>query len=369
VIITAACLGNALAAMIGEGAFNWFLVPVAIIGCVPLLWRRRYPFEVTLICGVCTVWLALAHAIGDLPAAQLVATYSFAALCTPTERLIGLAGTVIGVTTSMGSKITHVQEIGVDLALTVVFFTVAYALGVGARARRDRITMLEERAARLAEEQTAAATRERERIAREMHDILAHSISMIAIQAEAGPLAVRTDPAKAERMFDIVSETARESLAQLRRALGVLRAESDDPARRPAPGLRALDALVEDVRHAGLDVTLERDGSPRPISSDTEVAAYRIVQEALTNTVKHAEAGTVRVRLTWRDDALAVEVRDDGRGPAGTVASVNGAKGGHGLVGMRERVSAAGGDLVTGPCPDGTGYRVEASLPLDPHGP
>jgi signal transduction histidine kinase len=197
-----------------------------------------------------------------------------------------------------------------------------------------------------------------------MYDILAHSISMIAIQAEAGPLAVRADPAKAERMFDTISETARDALGQLRRALGVLRAEPDGPDRRPAPGLAALDALAEDVRRAGLDVTLERDGPPRPITSDLEVTAYRIVQEALTNTVKHAAARTVRIRLTWRDDALDVEVCDDGRGPSATLVKAGGGRGGHGLAGMRERVAAAGGDLVTGAGPGGTGYRVEASLPL-----
>ena len=368
-VLTAACMGNAVAQMLGEGTFTWYLVGVALCGCLPLLWRRRYPFEVTMICGICTVWLSLAHAIGDLPAAQLVATYTFAALCPPAERLIAAVGTLAGITISLGPKITDVQEIGIDFALTMVCFTVAYALGTGARARRDRIAMLEERAARLSEERAAAATRERERIAREMHDILAHSISMIAIQAEAGPLAVRTDPDKAERMFDTVSETARDALAQLRRALGVLRAEPDGAPRRPAPGLTALETLVEDVRHAGLEATLERDGPPRPISSDLEVTAYRIVQEALTNTVRHAKARTVRVRLIWRDDTLVVEVSDDGRGPSATVATANGRKGGHGLIGMRERVTAAGGDLVTGPGPDGTGYHVRANLPLNGNAP
>jgi signal transduction histidine kinase len=345
------------------GQFTWWLLPAAVIGCVALMWRRRYPFEVTLVSGVCTTLLALSGAIGELPMAQLVATYTFASLCTPTQRVIAAGGTVIGILSSMGGKLVEITRIAPDLALVAICFTVAYALGVGARARRDRIAMLEERAARLAEEQAAAATRERERIAREMHDILAHSISMIAIQAEAGPVVVRSDPAKAEAVFDTISDTARDALAQLRRALGVLRAEPEGASLRPAPGLAALDALVEDVRHAGLEATLERVGEPRPITSDLEVTAYRIVQEALTNTIKHAAADSVQVRLTWADDALGVEVRDDGRGTSNGRADGL-AKGGHGLIGMRERVAAAGGDLVAGPGPGGAGYRVSASLPL-----
>jgi signal transduction histidine kinase len=217
--------------------------------------------------------------------------------------------------------------------------------------------MLEERARRLAGEQETAATRERERIAREMHDILAHSMSMVVIQAEAGPVAVRTDPDKAEEVFDTISATAREALTQLRRALGVLRADGTE--RRPQPGLDTLPSLVADVRRTGLTVTLEEDGVRRPVSADLATTAYRIVQESLTNTVKHAGASSVRVRVWWRDDQLRLEVCDDGHGPLG-----DGRPGGHGLTGMRERVAAVGGELSLGPGPDGAGFRVAANLPL-----
>jgi len=352
-VIAAACwihlnIGAAVA-----GCFEWWVPVLATANTLPLLWRRRYPFKVTLIIGVGTTLLALADVLGDLPPAQLVATYTFAALCPPVERLIAVAGTIAGITASILIPKDEVLNLG----LVGIAFAVAYALGTGERARRDRIAMLEERAGRLAEEQDAAAARERQRIAREMHDILAHSMSMIAIQAEAGPVAVRSDLGKAEQMFDTISDTAREALTQLRRALGVLR--SDEAARHPQPGLDALPALVAGVRNAGLAVTLQEDGESRQVPPDLAATAYRIVQESLTNTVKHAVANSAGVLLRWRNGALHLEVRDDGRGPAG-----DGEPGGHGLAGMRERVAAAGGELTFGPGPDGVGFRVKASLPF-----
>jgi signal transduction histidine kinase len=354
VVIATVCWVNVVIQALIDGHLTWQVGLLATANALPLLWRRRYPVSVTAISGLSTTWLAIVGSAGDLPAAQLVATYTFAALCPPAGRLIGVAGTIVGITLSIMIPKDDVLNLGV----VGIAFAVAYALGTAARARRDRIAMLEERTRRLAGEQDAAATRERERIAREMHDILAHSMSMVVIQAEAGPVAVRTDPDKAEEVFDTISATAREALQQLRRALGVLR--SEEAARRPQPGLDALAELVAGVRRTGLAVTLEEDGEARAVPPDVAAAAYRIVQESLTNAVKHAAASSVRVRLGWRNGALRLEVCDDGRGPAGTVGP-----GGHGLIGMRERVTAAGGELSVGPGPDGIGYRVAASLPLE----
>jgi signal transduction histidine kinase len=359
IIAVACCLNVVLPAMVDE-RLEWWVAALAAAGALPLLWRRRYPFLVTMIAGVLTTWMSFAHALGELPGAQLVATYTFAALCPPVQRLIAVVCTAAGVTVSILIAKDEVLNLGV----VGMAFAVAYALGTGARARRDRIAMLEERAHRLAEEQDAAATRERERIAREMHDILAHSMSVIAVQAEAGPVAVRSDPDKAEEVFDTISAAAREALSQLRRALGVLR--PDEPARRPQPGLDDLPALVGGLRHAGLTVTLEAGdgagdgaGGSRPVPADLAATVYRIVQESLTNTVKHAAATEARVRLRRSDGALQVEVCDDGSGPARP-----GERSGHGLIGMRERVAAAGGELSFGPGPGGKGFRVTASLPL-----
>ena len=234
--------------------------------------------------------------------------------------------------------------------------TGAYALGTGARARRDRIAMLEERARRLAQAHDAAVARERERIAREMHDVLAHSVSLIVVQAEAGPVVVRSDPDKAEAAFDAIAATGRDALGQLRRTLGVLR--SDGPARQPQPDLDDLPALVDQARRAGLEASLSERGDRRPVPAELALAAYRVVQESLTNTVRHAGARRVRVRLDWRQAALHVEVSDDGHGPAPDGHP------GHGLVGMRERVTACGGDLRTGVGDGGVGFRVAAALPF-----
>ncbi|MEO3929794.1 sensor histidine kinase [Micromonosporaceae bacterium B7E4] len=331
---------------------EWWVFLLAGMNATPLVWRRRYPFWVTAVTGVGTTWLALAGALGNVPTAQLVATYTFAALCPPVHRAVLVVGTLVGVAISVVPK----DEV-LSFGPTAIAFLVAYAMGTSARARRDRISMLEERAHRLTEEQDAAAARERERIAREVHDILAHSMSLVVVQAEAGPVVVRSDPGKAEELFDTISDTAREALVQLRRALGVLR--SDGPARAPVPDLDAVRPLVESARRAGLLATLEEHGQRRPVPADLGVTAYRIVQESLTNTLRHARAGAVRVRMDWADAALRLEVSDDGRGPSG-----DGRPGGLGLVGMRERVSAVGGTLSTGPGPDGTGFRVAATLPL-----
>jgi signal transduction histidine kinase len=349
-VIAAACWFNVDLQAAVLDRLEWWVPLLAGAYSLPLLWRRRFPFAVTAITGLLTTLLAPTKLLGQLPATQLVMTYTFAALCPPVKRLIAVAGTVAGVTAS----IVIPRDSAFNLGLVGMAFTMAYALGTAARARGARIAMLEERARRLAEEQDAAATRERQRIAREMHDILAHSMSMIAIQAEAGPVVVRSDPDKAERVFDTISVSAREALAQLRRALGVLRSEESD--RRPQPGLDAVASLIAGVRDAGLTVTFEQDGQARPLPQDLATTAYRIVQESLTNVVKHAAASNVRVRLTWHADTLALEVCDDGRGPGGGS--------GHGLTGMRERVAATGGELTHGPGPHGVGFRVAADLPI-----
>jgi signal transduction histidine kinase len=197
-----------------------------------------------------------------------------------------------------------------------------------------------------------------------MHDSLAHAMSLVVVQAEAGPVLIRTDPDRAERAFDSIAVAARDALTQLRRTLGVLRSGAEGTAARaPQPDLDDVAQLAEQARRAGLEVTLERSGEPVPVPADVGVAAYRIVQESLTNTLRHAGADRLWIRLDWAEGGLGVDVRDDGRGPAlarGT--SPDGS--GNGLIGMRERVAALGGTLRVGAGPDGTGFRVSARLPV-----
>jgi signal transduction histidine kinase len=192
-----------------------------------------------------------------------------------------------------------------------------------------------------------------------MHDILAHAVSLMVVQAEAGPVVVRSDPARAEAAFDAIAATGRDAMTQLRRILGVLKEEQGGASSRrlPQPGVAALGELVHQVAEStGLRTKLRVSGEPRPLPADTEVAAYRVVQEALTNTVKHAYASSAVVELDWTEDALTLTVTDDGRGPAA------GADGGHGLIGIRERAAACGGVADAGRGPDG-GFRVVVRLP------
>ncbi|MFC5003119.1 sensor histidine kinase [Dactylosporangium cerinum] len=320
-------------------------VLLALLASVPLLWRRQAPILVALLCGVGTTWLSVTDHLFDQPYGQLVATYTWAELATPGWRLFAAAGTVAGV----GLSLIVPQESPPSFGYVGMMFVAAYALGTGMRARRDRIAYLEERTRRLTEEQAAAAGAERARIARDMHDVLAHSVGLMVVQAEGGASVVRTDANRAEAAFDAIADTGREALVQLRHALGVLRDQQPEP-----PGLDAVASLVERARRTGLDVTLTRDGVP-PVPADVGATAFRVVQEALTNAVKHAGARHVAVVLAAEGPALRVRIRDDGRG--------GGAGPGHGLSGMAERVAAVGGTLRTGPPSQGQGFEVDALLP------
>jgi signal transduction histidine kinase len=333
-------------------AAGWSLFLLAAVASVPLVWRRQAPVVVAALVGAGTIGLAVtgSQSFIPLPYGQLVATYTVAALCPPLWRAI------VMLTTGVGVGVVVLGVLGVApsiLATAVLPFVVAYALGTGARARRDRIAMLEERAGRLVEEREAAAVRERERIAREIHDIVAHSVSLMVVQAESGAVHAGDTERAA---FDTISDTGRQAVAQLGRALGVLR--GDAPTRQPLPGIAGLPDLVRQARSSGLWAEFLERGRPGPVPPELGAAVYRIVQEALTNTIKHAGASRVVVEIEWRAAELLVQVIDDGRG----VTAVDG-DGGHGVVGMRERVRAFGGTLNAGPAGH-AGFRVAARLPL-----
>jgi signal transduction histidine kinase len=351
-VIALACYLATIASPVVDGQDSLQMYVFAAVGSLPLIWRRRWPVPITMITGGATIALAVQDLLHEVPYGQLVATYTFAAYATPVWRAVGIVLSVGGIAVSLTPK-SNLLPVGA----TVILFVGAYALGAIARSRRQLIESLEARARKLAADYAQAASHERERIARDMHDILAHSVSLIVVQAEAGPVVVRSDPARAEQVFDAIADAGRDALTQLRRTLGVLRNEG--ASRAPQPGLDTIGTLVEQARAAGLAATFQERGERGPVAADTAVAAYRVVQEALTNVVKHAHAGAVDVRLDWSDAGLRLEVRDDGRGGNGRVPT-----GGHGLVGMRERVAACGGTLTTGPAGDGPGYRVTATLPL-----
>jgi len=241
-------------------------------------------------------------------------------------------------------------------------FAIAWLVGRDLRRRRQRVAELEDRAAALErereEEARSAVAEERGRIARELHDVIAHNVSVIVVQAQAGPHLL-DDSDRVRNVFRAIEASGRDALAELRRLLGILRSEDEQLAIGPQPGLDSLKSLLEHVRASGLPVELRIEGEPMHLPAGIDLSSYRIVQEALTNVVRHAEDATAEVVIRYREHALELHVVDDGRGKA---TNINGS--GHGLIGMRERVALFGGTLETGPR-DGGGYAVHALLPFE----
>ncbi|GAA5213545.1 sensor histidine kinase [Streptomyces thinghirensis] len=346
----------------GDDPLTWRGWLLGAATAVPLVWRRAAPFATACAVSVATPTQALYHAPPpDLMYGGFVVLYTLAALARPWQRRLMLAGWLLGVAIT----ISHKEDAEpFEYAFQLLSIVCAYALGALARTQRAYTAELEDRARRFERERAAdtarAMAQERSRIARDMHDILAHAVSLMVVQAEAGPVVVRSDPARAEAAFEAIATAGRDAMTQLRRILGVLKQEqpATAPQRLPQPGVAALSGLVRQVGEStGLRVELRVTGEPRPLPPDTEVAAYRITQEALTNTVKHAYASSATVGLDWAEDEVTLTVTDDGRG-----ASASG-EGGHGLMGIRERAAACGGGATAGGGPDG-GFRVVVRLPV-----
>jgi signal transduction histidine kinase len=265
----------------------------------------------------------------------------------------------------MPGQLSVLNAIAVGSILFAGPSLIAWVFGDSMRYRRAYYTNLEDRAARLEAERDAqaqiAAAAERARIARELHDVVAHNVSVMVVQADGASYALGSDPDRARQALAAISATGRQALAEMRRMLGVLRRNEDgtEPGRAPLPGIGQLGELLEQTRATGLAVSFTVEGVPQPLPDGAALAAYRIVQESLTNTRKHGgPRATAEVTLRYLEDALLLRITDDGRGAA---AVSDGA--GHGLTGMRERVAVYGGWVQAGPCPSG-GYHVAALLPL-----
>ncbi|MEV8394995.1 MULTISPECIES: sensor histidine kinase [unclassified Streptomyces] len=253
---------------------------------------------------------------------------------------------------------THGDSLTVNLVITLLAMGAACTVGLLSRERREHAEELR------AQEVVEAVIAERLRIARELHDMVAHSIGIIAIQAGMGSRVIRTQPAEAHEALRAIEATSRETLSGLRRTLVALR-QADPDAEvserapiTPSPGLADLERLAATTADAGVRVDVRRGGEQRPLPADIDLSAYRIVQEALTNVVRHAGTGHCRVTIEYGDGELSVEIVDDGRG-----ATEDGPAHGFGIVGMRERVALLHGRLSAGPRPEG-GFRVAARLPL-----
>ena len=330
--------------------------------CLPLVWRRRRPFPVALVTGLLTA----AHGLSTVPEPVvafpgLVAVYSAAAHAW--RRLALLTGALTAVVLTATLLLDAPYADAQDYTVNYLVFGTAWLLGDSVRTRRERALELEGRIAQdeqlRAVEADRALAEERARIARELHDVVAHAVSLMVVQAEAGPVVVGREPARAVAAFDAISATGKEALTELRRLLGVLRTDPAGPL-APQPGLAGLPELVSRCPEAGLPVALEVDGLPRPLPPGVDLSAYRIVQEALTNTLKHAGSARATVRVRYDDEAVEVQVRDERLGPPAR-SSVAASGGGNGLVGMRERVHLLGGSLTAGPVEGG--WCVVARLP------
>ncbi|WP_326826670.1 sensor histidine kinase [Streptosporangium sp. NBC_01756] len=337
------------------GPWHWWGYVVVIASAVPLVWRRRAPVAMMLATLLATSLYDLVDGVAAQPIwyGGLIATYTVAAQSAHWPRVIMIVFATGGGLLLVGSSETALRG--------VVLFVAAYAVGRASAASRAYATALEERAARLEHERQVeaerAAERERARIARDMHDILAHAVSLMVVQAEAGPVVVRSDPARAEAAFDAIASAGRDAMVQLRRTLNVLKEETGP--RAPQPTVGDLATLAEQVSGTGLRVAYSVSGEPRQLLPDTEVAAYRVTQEALTNIVKHAGATRADIRLRWQDDTLMISITDDGRGSGSSLPS-----GGNGLVGIHKRAAACGGSATAGPRQDAPGFQVVVRLPL-----
>ena len=334
------------------------------LGCtLPLAWRVRYPIATVVVitaAGGLLVAVAAPHqAPFEVFIGSVLASYSIGAHTAGRRKWLGL-GLMFGVGLPFMVAADRNGMASGNALAPIAWLTGAWAVGAIIRGRRLRTAELEQLTAELAQQRDlqaqAAVAVERGRIARELHDVVAHNVSMMVVQAGAADRVLEGDQPDVRRALAAIAGTGRETVDEMRLLLGVVRSDAGEGL-SPQPGLGDLDQLVSNVRSAGLHVDLRVEGERSPLSPGVDLSAYRIVQEALTNVLKHAESATVEVTVRYANDAVQVEVCDDGRPREPT------AGGGNGLIGMRERVAMLGGEFRAGARRDG-GFAVFARLPI-----
>jgi signal transduction histidine kinase len=355
---------------------------LVVLQVVPLTWRRRWPVLVFIAVGIPrSLYDQLGIGFAPLPLGPAIAYYTIMDRCSTKVRVVMsvllIAGVIEGQTTPGHNE-------PYDFFVAALQLAVAGTLGILSRTRRSYLQAVEARAEQAEAERerqvALAAAEERTRIARELHDVVAHHVSLMAVQSGAAAALLPDRPAEAGKAVDIIGQTAREALTELRRLLGVLRGPADVNGRAvtaPAPSIGELGEVLGQVRQAGVAVNLRVEGSPSKLPPGVDLAAYRIVQEALTNTVKHSGAGEAAVTVSYEPGYVTVSVTDTGSGAAATLGdqarpgragSSNGGgarpavSGGFGLAGIAERVASCGGSLTVGPG-DAGGFAVTARLP------
>jgi signal transduction histidine kinase len=348
--------------VLGEGSRVLTSAVVVVLACL-LAFRRRWPLPIAV--GVLATW-PVVFAIEPVLVLffgqfvpMTVAVFSVARYASSRQRWYGAAAAAASLL-YMDLRVDVLQDPG-EIVFHWGIFLIAFTFGSGLRRSEERARESTRRAiaAELSKAASAAAAvaEERARIAREMHDVVAHALSVMVVQAGAAEQMV-DDPAYVREALDRIRRTGTNTLAEMRRLVTILREDDVPGALAPQPSIDHVDALIDDARRSGLEVTLGIEGEPRPLPAGLDLAAYRIVQEALTNVSRHAAASRATVQLTYRPDSLEIEVTDDGRGEvAADSASV-----GHGLIGMRERAGLYGGTVLAAPRTEG-GFMVRAILP------
>ena len=340
----------------------WFVLPAIAILVLPILARRRFPFAPAahwlLAAGISFVdWRLIPFAI-SIFVVGLVAAFLLGNLRDPVQAWIGLALVI-------GGPATVVYEIPGHTAAMLIFipleFAISWVAGFALHERVEQAEAAEVRAAQAERERDAAAriavAEERVRIARELHDIVAHAVSVMVLQVGAVRHKLPETLAEDSDALRNVEQAGRTALSEMRGLLAAMRRDGDEAELTPAPGLEGLDSLLEEIGRAGLPVQLHFDGEPVALPRGIDLSAYRIVQEGLTNALKHARASNADVTVSYRPDELHIEVRDNGEGSSTSDGL------GHGLVGVRERVKIYGGEMSAGTA-NGSGFILSTRLPL-----
>ena len=359
-------------------------VALGLLSTVPIAWRSRYPLSVAAIVlaanGAC-IYAAAPHQAAFQPFLALVlAGYSAGSRAEGRRALWVPAVMAVLAIPLFWAAVRHGQDPG-NAIPSYVWLVAAWAAGRTGRSWRLKSTALERANRELAEQRElqaqAAVAVERGRIARELHDVVAHNVSMMVVQAGAAARVLHGEQPDVRNALEVIAATGRETVDEMRTLLGVLRSDDGPDALKPQPGLADLEHLVSGVREAGLPVTLQFEGAPRPLPPALDLSAFRIVQEALTNSLKHAGPAQARVTVRYRDATVELEIADTGRGLTANAATRRRGDAGdagdggparadgtaHGLVGMRERAAIFGGELETAAA-DGGGFTVRARLPL-----
>jgi len=366
----------------------WLALTLVVLQAVPLAWRRSWPVPVMIIIGGARVaYDQIGFGFAPFPLGPAIAFYTVIDRSHPVWRWITCVLTAVGISVSLASP-GHSEPY--EAIFQALIFLTAWVAGTVSRAKRASLEAAQSRAdraeAELDRQAARAAEHERTRIARELHDVVAHHVSLMAVQAEAATSVLPDRPEQARRSVEIIGDTARQTLTELRRLLGVLRSPSERPETAPSASLGELAEVLDQVRDAGLAVDLEVVGTPGPLAPSVDLTAYRIVQEALTNAIRHAQASRAAVTLCYEPGFITVGVTDSGPprgvtdsagpdavtprdGNGGAVAGPGSpprgsllAGSGLGLAGIAERVASCGGNLTVGPTPAG-GFAVTARLP------